>query len=124
MMKNNRGLTLIELLGVIIVLSIIAVIVTPTITRNLKKSNTEICYHELDDLITASKNWLTDQINDNYNQLFIDGIFQEQRVKASSLLEKGYVNSLNDKYSTIVVVITKSGEIYSYSIPNKSDYCE
>ena len=35
-MKNNKGLTLVELLGVLVVLGIVVAIVVPNITKNLK----------------------------------------------------------------------------------------
>ena len=38
---NNKGLTLVELLGVLVVLTVIVSIVTPIVTRDLKKSRVE-----------------------------------------------------------------------------------
>lgn len=123
-MKNNRGLTLVELLGVLVILSLLVMIVTPSITRNLKESSVELCYHQLDSLVSASKNWLTDQINDNYNNLYIDGVFQEQIVTGEDLLKQGYVDELDEDYYLVKIEISKSGDNYNYIILRKSDYCE
>lgn len=123
-MKNNKGLTLVELLGVLIVLSLIVMIVTPAITKDLKDSSVELCYHQLDSLVSASKNWLTDQINDNYNNVYVNGVFQQQTITGEQLLDQGYVSELEDKYKGVKIEITKNGDNYSYKILRKSDYCE
>lgn len=123
-MKNNKGLTLVELLGVMIVLSLIVMIVTPAITKDLKDSSVELCYHQLDSLVSASKNWLTDQINDNYNNVYVNGVFQQQTITGEQLLDQGYVSELEDKYKGVKIEITKNGDNYSYKILRKSDYCE
>lgn len=124
-MKNNRGLTLIELLAVLVVLSMIIMIVTPTVTRNLKKSSIELCYHQLDSLVDASKNWLTDQMNNNYDALFDENSqFITQSVTGETLLEEGYVNDIDDKYKVVQIEITKEGDNYYYTVLRKSDYCQ
>lgn len=123
-MKNNRGLTLVELLGVLVVLSIVVMIVTPTVTRNLKSSQVELCYHQLDSLEAASKNWLTDQINDNYDEMFVNGVFSDVIVDGNTLLRGGYVDSLEDKYKNVQIEISKVGNNYTYVVLNRSTYCE
>lgn len=123
-MKNNKGLTLVELLGVLIVLSLIVMIVTPAVTKDLKDSSVELCYHQLDSLVSASKNWLTDQINDNYNNVFVNGSFQEQIVTGDQLLQQGYVSELEEKYEYVEIKIKKNGDNYSYEVLRKSDYCD
>lgn len=123
-MKNNKGLTLVELLGVLIVLSLIVMIVTPAVTKDLKDSSVELCYHQLDSLVSASKNWLTDQINDNYNNVYVNGVFQQQTITGEQLLDQGYVSELEDKYKGVKIEITKNGDNYSYEVLRKSDYCD
>lgn len=124
-MKNNKGLTLVELLAVLVVLSMIIMIVTPTVTRNLKKSSVELCYHQLDSLVAASKNWLTDQLNENYDDLYdADGNFILQNITGENLLNSGYVSELDAKFYNVEIEITKDGENFNYTISRKSDYCE
>ena len=115
-MKNNRGLTLIELLGVLVVLSMIVMIVTPTVTRNLQASRIELCYHELDSLIAASKNWLTDLIDNEYDSLYVNGVFQNPMITGQGLLDGGYVGSLDDKYLDVGIQIFKVGDTYEYTL--------
>lgn len=123
-MKNNKGLTLVELLAVLIILGIIVVIVVPSVSRNLKSSRVQLCERQLESLISASKNWLTDQINDNYDVLYINGSFQDQIVTGKTLLEQGYVNSLDTEYENVQIEISKSGDNYNYLILEESKYCQ
>ena len=124
-MKNNKGLTLVELLGVLVVLGIIVAIVTPSITKNLKSSQVEICYHQLDSLEAASKNWLTDKINNSYDEMFPEGNFKTVIVTGDDLLQLGYVDEFDDpKYKDVEIEISKTGNKYSYEALNRSDYCK
>ena len=64
-MKNNKGLTLVELLGVLVVLGIIVGIVVPSITKNLKSSQVELCYHQIDSLKAAAANFVMGKAEDH-----------------------------------------------------------
>lgn len=124
-MKNNKGLTLVELLAVLVVLGIIVGIVTQNITKNLKASQVELCYHQIDSLKAAAANWLTDQINDRYDEMFPGGKFLDDvSVTGEVLFEQGYVDKLEDKYKTVKVEISKNDNIYVYEVANSSVYCE
>lgn len=123
-MKNNRGLTLVELLAVLVILSFLVMIVVPSVTKNLKSSNVQLCEHQLESLVSASKNWLTDQINDNYDTVYLNGVFQEQIVTGETLLSQGYVSTLESKYKGVQIEISKSGNNYNYIILEESKYCK
>lgn len=123
-MKNNRGLTLVELLAVLVILSLLVMIVVPSVTKNLKSSSVQLCEHQLQSLVSASKNWLTDQINDNYDTIYLDGVFQEQIVTGETLLNQGYVSTLESEYKSVQIEISKSGDNYNYIILNESKYCK
>jgi len=115
---------LVELLAVLIILSLIVMVVTPSVTKNLKLSRVELCEHQLESLVSASKNWLTDQINDNYNQIFTDGIFQSQVVNGETLLNEGYVSELDNDYKGVEILITKDGNNYKYTVVDQEQYCK
>lgn len=123
-MKNNRGLTLVELLAVLVILSLLVMIVVPSVTKNLKSSSVQLCEHQLQSLVSASKNWLTDQINDNYDTIYLDGVFQEQIVTGETLLNQGYVSTLESEYKSVQIEISKSGDNYNYIVLNESKYCK
>ena len=116
-MKNNKGLTLVELLGVLVVLSLIIMIVTPVVTKNLKSSQVEICEYQLSSFVAASKNWFTDQINDDTVILYNDDGKRKDKICVSALDLKngGYISELSDKYRNVAVCIKKNGNNYSYT---------
>ena len=123
-MKNNKGLTLVELLAVLIVLSLIVMIVVPSVTRNLKLSKIQMCELQLDSLISASKNWLTDQIDIDYDNLFSGDQFLGTSVNGKTLLDDGYVSELDADYYDVKINISKDGNNYIYEIENKEQYCK
>lgn len=61
-MKN--GLTLVELIATIVILSIIAVIVTPNILVSMKQYKEQINDSNLKSIESAAKNWTADHIDD------------------------------------------------------------
>lgn len=63
MKLGNRGLTLIELLAVLIVLSIIAIIITPNIAASIKEYQERLYDIQVNGIKDAAKNWLADQID-------------------------------------------------------------
>ena len=63
MKKRNgkkRGFTLIEVLGVIIVLSVISSIAVVTIDNNIKKGKVTVCLDQQANIIESAKTYLVD----------------------------------------------------------------
>ncbi len=60
---NNKGLTLVEVIAVLVILSIIALIVTPNITGNIKDYKERTLESQLSSVKGALKNWTADNIN-------------------------------------------------------------
>ena len=60
---NNKGLTLVEVIAVLVVLSIIAVIVTPNIAISIKDYKERTLETQLSSVKGALKNWTADNID-------------------------------------------------------------
>lgn len=60
-MKKN-GFTLAELLGVIVLLSLISLITVPTISGTIKKYKVRVCNTQLEQIVAAAKNWGQDNL--------------------------------------------------------------
>lgn len=60
---NNKAFTLIELLGVLMIIAIIATVVTITVDRSIKNSRLKTCQAQEKNIIEAAKNWMTDNPN-------------------------------------------------------------
>lgn len=57
---NRKGLTLVELLAVIVVLAVVALIVTPNILSSITKSHERLYDTQLDNIKSAAENWAAD----------------------------------------------------------------
>lgn len=84
---NKRGFTLIELLGVIVILGIIGLIVTPVVQNTLNKNATEACKDQIKLFESAAKNYVS-------NNPYLD-TEEIKYVTIQDLQEKGYLDSTN-----------------------------
>ena len=57
---KNRGFTLIELIGTIVILALILLIVTPVITRSIKQGVDDSDDQVKESIVLAAKNWASD----------------------------------------------------------------
>lgn len=60
---NNKGLTLVEVIAVLVILSIIAVVVTPNVVNNLNDYEDRLAETQLSSIEGATKNWVADNID-------------------------------------------------------------
>lgn len=114
---NKKGLTLIELLSVIVIISILALIVIPRFLDTLDYSKGKINTAQEKSLKEAAKSYIVDNIdNDN---LFNDN---QTRVYLISLVNGGYIegdtqNIITNKKINLnasYVLITRTGEMPNY----------
>lgn len=61
-MKKN-GLTLVEMIAVIVVLALLLVIIVPNITKNIKKSRITLTKVQLNAIKEAASNWAMDNVD-------------------------------------------------------------
>jgi general secretion pathway protein G len=90
-MKKRKGLTLIELLAVIIILSIILIIATPKIIKLIDQSQTRAFYRDEDILVEASKNYLSKN-----SELLPKNINDVVEIPYSKIRDNGYVEKIYD----------------------------
>lgn len=63
---NKKGLTLVELMAVIVVLAVIALIVTPNVLKEISKYHNKMYDTQINNIISAAKNWAIDEINEKH----------------------------------------------------------
>lgn len=61
---NKKGFTLAELLGVIVILSLIALVVLPAIDNSLKESKETMYQSQLNTIREAAKTWASDHVEE------------------------------------------------------------
>lgn len=122
---KKRGFTLLELLGVIVILSLLALVIIPVVNTVMKDSKEELYGKTINNIELAAKNWASDEENkellpyENGNCII---------VKLSELKSGGYVDLdikdprdgklLTDDY---IAVITRKGKRYEYEIITNGD---
>ena len=114
-MKNNKGFTLIEIIGAIIILGILLIIAIPYMNRNLETFR-EDYYNSIEETILASgKNFYTD------NRKYLPSSFLESsKVSINTLESQKYMDEILDyegnscNKDSYVIVIKKSKTAYDY----------
>lgn len=107
---NRKGLTLVELIATLVILSVIALIVTPNIYVSVKDYKEQLHVTQMNSIRDAAKNWAADHINDaNFP---INNTFS-LKITVQELQEGGYIdsnlkdtkgNSTFDESSAFVVI--------------------
>ena len=106
------GFTLIEMIGVIIVLSIIALIVYPTIGKIITTNKTKAYEKQIEVIEDAASNWLIEnegKLRDNAYALPINDIVSSGFVEENEL-----INPINNEPLTGCVFITWRKNIKQY----------
>ena len=109
---KNKGFTLIELIGTIVILSLILLVIVPPISNSLKKGIDKADKQIEESIIMAAKNYSSDNKN-------------AECVDLSTLQEEGYIDKnlkspkdneeITNKKVIITIDKTPSGEAkYSY----------
>ncbi|MFC4620160.1 type II secretion system protein [Camelliibacillus cellulosilyticus] len=101
--KNERGLTLVELLAVIVILGIIAAIAVPAIGGLINKTDNKATVSEAIQIINGAKLYVAAE--------GVDAVPQSG-LTSKELAE--YVDNVKDEGYTVIV--TRSGNKVSYSI--------
>lgn len=117
-LKNNKGLTLIELLGVVVILGILTTVAIGPISKLITKSNKSYYQSQEDNIVLATQSYL----NDNRTLLPLKkGNFTEISLK--ELIENSYIKTVKDKSGndcdqTIskITITKKSKNNYEYKV--------
>ncbi len=117
-MKRN-GFTLAELLGVMVILSLISIITIPAVTDSLNNYKAKLCNTQLDEIKAAAKSWATDNIG-----LLPTEEGAEYQVTLGDLSSSGFIDKkvnnpvTNEDFDldTTIITITRTGKRYTYSI--------
>ena len=121
---NKNGFTLVELLGVIVILGIIATITVPLIQRTIIENTEEAYNDQVTSFERAAKNYVA---SDVYNMTNCQT--KICTISLKELQEKGYlqsgdiVNPITDENFDMdnVVDITYDGDTFSYNYDTSQD---
>ena len=71
-MNRNKGFTLVELLAVITLLAVMAIVAVPTVSNIMSKQKEKLYYDQLNTVIKAAQNWVSDNSDELKN--FLDAV--------------------------------------------------
>lgn len=118
---NKKGFTLAELLGVIVLLSIISIIAITTVDVKLKEGRKKTCKAQEKNIIEGAKTWLIDNPNTDSRNLSITDL------KEKGYLEDDLLSPMTEKEydENSIVKITKTEKKYNIEFsPSNNDKCE
>lgn len=111
---NKKAFTLVELLGVIVILGIIGMITTPVVQNTIDKNNTKLCKQQIESFEKAAKNYIASNPFKNLDT--------ETSITIGDLQENGYIedseliNPKGDNFSkNSSVKITYNGTKITYT---------
>ena len=114
----NKGFTLAELLGVVIILGVIATIATISINSSMRKSKEDLYQVQINNIISGAKTWANENVFDlpeNDGESITLTLLQ---LKQAGFVESDITNpKTNELFSdSLQVKITKVDNNYKYEI--------
>ena len=74
---KNKGFTLIELIGTIVILSLLLLIISPLVTRSVKKGTKNADDQAKDNIELAAKNWKSDNKGSSQESITVEELINE-----------------------------------------------
>lgn len=116
----KKGFTLVELLGVVVLLGIIATIVVTIVDKNLKENRKDAYNIQINSIIENTKNYFAD------NPGFLPDLGQSYTITLGTLKKEGYItkdviNPINSKTFSedTIVTITNTNDGFRYDVDVK-----
>lgn len=115
---KKHGFTLIELLGVLVILALLALLVSPVIKKQVTDSREELQQMQIENIVNASKNWAADHTGDLPST---EG--QTKQITLKDLQDGGYLpedflNTDNEQKlnENTKITITAHNNTYTYTV--------
>ncbi len=127
----KKGFTLVELLGVIVILAVISMIAVPLIDRSINESDEDLYNTQMNQILKAAKNYYAENLEklNSVGETCNDECNSDCCVTLGALQKGGYLPTEVDNPKTgetfkpneIVVLVTKIGQHFEYKVVDKSE---
>jgi prepilin-type N-terminal cleavage/methylation domain-containing protein len=117
-MKKN-GFTLAELLGVLVILSLIAIITVPAVTDSLQTYKVKLCNTQVDEIVEAARTWGSGNVSvlpTNDGETYTLSL---RKVADSGFIDSEIQNPVTKEYFDLddtQIRITRVGKKYTYEV--------
>ncbi len=122
---KKTGFTLIELIGTVVILAIIALVAFPAILSVLKQGEDQVDDSVKEIVESACNNYVNDNLNDYPKQLENETTQPQWEIMTADLVDNGYLEqSIYDKYTELegsCVIVTSNTQRYFYTFKNQKD---
>ena len=121
-MKKN-GFTLAELLGVMVILSLISIITVPAVTDALQKYRANLCESQIKEIIGAARSWASDNILILPTEEGYTYTVDLETLSSYGYIDKDIKNPVTKEKFDLEdtkVTITRVGKKYKYEIDDNS----
>ena len=120
-MKNNKAFTLAELLAVIAILLVVAVIITPKVMKEIKKSQ-QIAYNkQIEEITNAAKIYMSKKTNLLSNDIYVI-TFSELKNEGLLTTEK-VLNPQTKEELTGCITVKYQNNKYEYEYTEDETEC-
>lgn len=103
---NKKGFTLVELIGVVVILGLIALVAFPSLLNQIDSSKKQVSDSQKAIIISSAKNYVDENKND-----YIDKT--EFEIPTDDLIKKGYLSEgIISSYSDSEIVVTYNNGEY------------
>lgn len=123
-MKNNKAFTLVELLAVVAILTLIIVIITPKVFKQLKTAENVTDQEQINSLINTSKIYMNQNSNllPQENNIYVISL---DELKESGLIQKSQIlNPSTNEELTGCIVVSYEKNKYKYEYTQGSGWCD
>ena len=123
-MKNRKGFTLAEMLGVVIIIGVLALLIVPTIEKSIKSNKQDLYDTQIKNIITGASMWATD----NYKDLPVveeDFVFVYLRdLKQGGYIDDDISDPRNGKLfpDDTIVLVTRRENDYVYEVLDGNNF--
>lgn len=118
-MKKNNGFTLIELIGVIIIITLLGLLIIPIVDQIIKENQDNLYTVQVKNIEEAAKNWGAENISLLPNATDTEVIVTLTTLKSGGFLPESIVNPKTKEEMTgcvrITYVIAYNQETYEYT---------
>jgi len=125
-MKKKKGFTLVELLGIIVILAVIILLIVPIVDTNLQKNKEELYTTQIENISLALKNWGAENMfnlpNDEGGAITVT----LGQLKQAGFIDEDVVNPITGECfpNDMLLTITKKGNNYEYEVLTDSGSAE
>lgn len=125
-LENKKGFTLIELIGVIVIIALLALLITPVVTSVINNSKEKLYQNTLKNIELSAKDWFSDEENmDKLPKNFETCYINLSELKDAGIVDKDIRNPKTDtplSDELINIIITKNANSYNYEIKDDGTY--